>query len=66
MVQCRVYERKAQRLRGRRPVDARDHGAGAAAALAVPYVNLAGVRISQDEVIKQLRATASEISSRLR
>ena len=37
----------------------------AVAALAVPYMNLAGVRMSQDEVLKTLRATAKEISSKL-
>jgi DNA-binding IclR family transcriptional regulator len=41
------------------------HGSGAVAALAVPYMSLAGVRIPQEEVVKLLRATASEISSRL-
>jgi len=37
----------------------------AVAALAVPYMDLAGVRMSQDEVLKTLRATAKEISSKL-
>src|SRR6185437_3138148 len=37
----------------------------AVAALAVPYMDLAGVRMSQDEVLKTLRATAKEISSQL-
>lgn len=37
----------------------------AVAALAVPYMDLAGVRISQDEVVRTLRATAREISSKL-
>jgi DNA-binding IclR family transcriptional regulator len=40
-------------------------GSAAAAALAVPYMDLAGVRMSQDEVIKTLRATAKEISGKL-
>ena len=40
-------------------------GATAVAALAVPYMDLAGVRMSRDEVIKALRATAKEISSKL-
>ena len=37
----------------------------AVAALAVPYMDLAGVRMSQDEVLKALRATAKEISGKL-
>ncbi|HEV2268703.1 MAG TPA: IclR family transcriptional regulator [Steroidobacteraceae bacterium] len=37
----------------------------AVAALAVPYMDLAGVRMSQDEVIKALCATTNEISNRL-
>ena len=41
------------------------HGLAAAAALAVPYMNLAAVRMSKDEVIKTLHATAKEISSKL-
>jgi DNA-binding IclR family transcriptional regulator len=40
-------------------------GSGAVAALAVPYMSLAAVRTSRETVIKLLRATASEISSRL-
>jgi DNA-binding IclR family transcriptional regulator len=40
-------------------------GSAAVAALAVPYMDLAGVRMSRDEVIKSLRATAKEISSKL-
>lgn len=40
-------------------------GSAAVAALAVPYMDLAGVRMSQDEVVRRLRATAKEISSRL-
>jgi DNA-binding IclR family transcriptional regulator len=40
-------------------------GATAAAALAVPHMDLAGVRMSRDEVIKALRATVKEISSKL-
>jgi DNA-binding IclR family transcriptional regulator len=40
-------------------------GTSAVAALAVPYMDLAGVRMSRDEVIKALRATAKEISSKL-
>ena len=35
----------------------------AVAALAVPYMDLAGVRMSQDEVVKSLRATAKNTSS---
>lgn len=38
---------------------------GAVAALAVPYMDLAGVRKSQDEVIKTLRTTAKDISGKL-
>lgn len=37
----------------------------AVAALAVPYMDLAGVRTPRDEVIKTLGATAAEISSKL-
>jgi DNA-binding IclR family transcriptional regulator len=37
----------------------------AVAALAVPYMDLAGVRLSKDEVIKTLRAGVKEISSKL-
>jgi DNA-binding IclR family transcriptional regulator len=37
----------------------------AVAALAVPYMDLAGVRMSREEVLKTLRATAREISSKL-
>ncbi len=37
----------------------------AVAALAVPYMDLAGVPMSQEEIIKTLRATAKEISSKL-
>lgn len=40
-------------------------GHAAAAALAVPYMDLAVVHMSRDEVIKTLRATAKEISSKL-
>lgn len=40
-------------------------GSAAVAALAVPYMDLAGLRLSQDEVIKSLRATAKEISGKL-
>jgi DNA-binding IclR family transcriptional regulator len=40
-------------------------GSAAVAALAVPYMDLAGVRMSQDEVIRTVRATAKEISGRL-
>lgn len=37
----------------------------AIAALAVPYMDLVGVRMSRDEVIKALRATVKEISGKL-
>lgn len=37
----------------------------AVAALAVPYMNLAGVRMSQNDVVKTLHATVEEISSKL-
>lgn len=37
----------------------------AVAALAVPYMDLAGVPMSQEEIVKTLRATAKEISSKL-
>lgn len=37
----------------------------AVAALAVPYMDLAGMRMSQEEIIKTLRATAREISGKL-
>lgn len=37
----------------------------AVAALAVPYMDLAGVRMSKGEVLKTLRATAKEISGKL-
>lgn len=37
----------------------------AVAALAVPYMDLAGVPMSQEEIIKTLRATVKEISSKL-
>jgi DNA-binding IclR family transcriptional regulator len=40
-------------------------GSAAAAALAVPYLDLAGLRMPRDEVIKALRATAKEISGEL-
>ena len=40
-------------------------GSAAVAALAVPYMDLAGVRMSRDEAIKALRATAKEISGKL-
>lgn len=41
-------------------------GSAAAAALAVPYMNLAGIRVSQDEVAAQLLATTEHISRELR
>jgi DNA-binding IclR family transcriptional regulator len=37
----------------------------AVAALTVPYLKLSGVRVSQSQVIKTLRATAKEISAKL-
>jgi DNA-binding IclR family transcriptional regulator len=40
-------------------------GSAAVAALAVPYMDLAGVRMSKDEVIETVRATAKEISAKL-
>jgi len=40
-------------------------GSAAVAALAVPYMDLVGVRKSRDEVIKALRATTKEISKKL-
>jgi DNA-binding IclR family transcriptional regulator len=41
------------------------HGSAAVAALAVPYMDLAGVRMSRDEVIATVRTTAKEISGKL-
>lgn len=40
-------------------------GTSAVAALAVPYMDLAGVRMSRDDVIKTLRATVKVISGKL-
>jgi DNA-binding IclR family transcriptional regulator len=40
-------------------------GSAAVAALAVPYMDLAGVRMSRDEVIATVRTTAKEISGKL-
>jgi DNA-binding IclR family transcriptional regulator len=40
-------------------------GSAAVAALSVPYMDLVGLRVSKDEVIKTLRVTAKEISSKL-
>ena len=40
-------------------------GSTSVAALAVPYMDLVGVRKSRDEVIKTLRATTKEISNKL-
>ena len=40
-------------------------GSAAVAALAVPYMDLAGVRMSRDEVIATVRTTAKEISAKL-